>query len=87
MRSICLYQNTRIESISKMAAQQGVYFLKSHDHSGHSIGTNQESYLEQNILELTLAGVYTYNRFVDATLDRSHPRFHYLVHHTTEQAR
>ena len=31
-----------IVSITKMAAHRGVDFFESHDHSGHSLGTNQE---------------------------------------------
>ena len=43
-----------IASITKMADHRGVYFFESHASSDHSLGTNQERYLEQKVLALTL---------------------------------
>ena len=44
-----------------MAAHQDVNFFDIHAYSGNSLGTNQEIYLEQNILALTLTCVYALN--------------------------
>ena len=56
-----------IASIAEMAAHRGVEFFKIHTCSDHSLGTNQERYLDQNILTLTLPGTYALNGWVDAT--------------------
>ena len=50
-----------ISPIIEMVAHWDVYFFHSHALSGHSIGTNQERYLDQYILVLTLPGVYSLN--------------------------
>ena len=44
-----------------MAAHQGVEFFDSHARSDHSLGTIKESYLDKNILALTLPGTYALN--------------------------
>ena len=49
-------KSIRITFIIKMADHQGVYSFDIHYLSDHSLGTNQERYLDQNILELTLSG-------------------------------
>ena len=67
-----------------MAAQWGVNFFESHAYSGHSLGTNQNSYLNQNILAPTLKGVYDLNGWVDETPKKSYPIFHCLGTHVTE---
>ena len=79
-------KSLRIVSITKMASHQGVDFFESHTCSGQSLDTNQERLLDQNILTLTLPGAYTLNGWVDATLNKSYPRFHCLGPHVTEQS-
>ena len=69
-----------------MAAHRGVDLFEIHYRSGHSLGTNQESYLDKNILILALPGVYALNGWVDATPKRLYPTFHFLGPHVTEQA-
>ena len=76
----------RIEYVTKMAAHRGVYFFGSHAQSGYSLGNNQERYMDQNILAITFPGVYSLNRWVDLTPNKSYPRFHCLGPHKTEQA-
>ena len=61
--------------VTKKASHRGVKFFESHDRSGRSLGTNQERYLEQNILELTLSGTYALNWWVDASQRNSNQRF------------
>ena len=75
----------RIASITEMEAHRGVDFFESHDCSDHSIGTNQERYLDQNILSLTLTGAYALNVWVDATPNKLYPRFHCLVPHVKKK--
>ena len=74
-------KSLHVASITKMVAHQGVEFFKSHDRSGHSIGINQESHLDLNILALTFPGVYALNVCVDATPNKSYPVFHCLIPH------
>ena len=76
----------RIVFITNMAYHRGVDFSESHDRSVHSIGNNQERYLDQNMLALTLPGAYDLNRWVYATPTKIYPTFHYLGPHVTEQA-
>ena len=57
----------RIAHITEMVAHRGVDFFERHTRSGHSLGTNQERYLDQNIFALTLLGAYALNGWVDAT--------------------
>ena len=47
-----------IAYITKMTAHQGVELFESHYRSGHSLGTNQERYLDQDILALTSPDAY-----------------------------
>ena len=58
-----------------MTAHRGVDFFKSHSCSGHSLGTNYERYLDQNILALTFPGVYALIGWVDATQKNHTQRF------------
>ena len=67
-----------------MAAHQGAEFSESHAHSVHSLVTNQEMYLYQNILELTLIDAYALKGWVVATPNKFYPGFHYLGPHVTE---
>ena len=60
---------------------QGVDFFESNNLLGHTIGSNQEKYAEQNILTLTLSGVYALNGWVYDTPNKSYPRFNFLVPH------
>ena len=76
----------RIQPIIEMAAHWYVYYFDSHAPSGHGLGTNLESYLDQNTLVLTLPGVYYLNVWVDTTPKILYPRFHCLRPHVTEQA-
>ena len=69
-----------------MVSHWGVGLFKSHARSDHSIGTNKERYLEQNIPELTFPGAYALNGWVDATTKKYRPKFHCLGPHMTEQA-
>ena len=69
-----------------MAAHWGLDFFESHARSGHSICTNRERQLEQNIIPLTLPGAYALNRWVNETPKKSYPAFHCLDHHVTEHA-
>ena len=85
-KDIFISKSIHIASITKMAAHQGVELFESHYRSGHSLGTNQESYLDQNILILDLPGVYALNGWVDATPNKLYPFFHCLGHHVMEQA-
>ena len=57
----------RTASITEMAAHLGVNFFKSRARSGHSLGTHQERYSDQNILALILLGACSLNGLVDAT--------------------
>ena len=50
-----------------MASHQGVNFFEIHDISYYSLGNNQESYLDQNILALNLSGAHDLNGWVDTT--------------------
>ena len=50
-----------------MVAQQGVDFFNIHALYYHSLGTNQERYLDQNIIKLNLTGMYALNGWLDAT--------------------
>ena len=76
-----------VAPITKMVANRGVYFLESHAGSGPSLGTNQESYLDQNVIALVLLVAYALNGLVYATPKKLYPRFHLLVPHKTEHAR
>ena len=58
-----------------MVAHQGVNFFKIHSHPGHSVGTNQERYLERNTLAPTFPGTYSLNGWVDATPKHITQRF------------
>ena len=69
-----------------MESHQGVELFKIHSCSVHSLGTNQETHLDWNILALTLIGEYALNGWVDDILKKSHPRFHSLEPHIMEQA-
>ena len=60
-------------------------FFEGHYLSGHSIGTNQESYLDQNVLVLTFPGVYALNGWLGATPNKLYPRFHCLGPHVMER--
>ena len=62
--------------MSEMAAQKGVDFFESHALLGQSLGTNQERYLERNVLALTLPGAYALDGWVDATPKKLYPTFH-----------
>ena len=44
-----------------MSAYRGVDFFGGHDCSGHSLGNNQERYLDQNILAMPLPSEYALN--------------------------
>ena len=79
-------KSLRISSITKFLTHQGVDFFKSHARSVQILGTNKESYLEWNILTLTLPGVYALNWWVDATPNKSYPGLYYLGPHGTEQS-
>ena len=68
-----------------MADHRGIKFLEIHARSGHSMGTNQESYLDQNILTLTLSGAYTLNGWVYVTPNKSRPTFDCLGPHVMER--
>ena len=70
----------------EISAHRDVYFFDIHARSVHSLVTNQERYLDQNILVLTLPGVYSLNVWVDTTPKKSYPRFYCLGPHVTEQA-
>ena len=74
-----------ISSVTEMAAHWGVNFFEIHARSGHSLGTNQERYLDRNILALTLPSAYALNGWVNSTPNKSYPRFHCLGPHMTEQ--
>ena len=50
-----------------MASHQGVDLFESCAYSGYSIGTNQEIYLDQNILLLKFLGVYSLNWWLGET--------------------
>ena len=76
----------RIVYITEMASCQGVDFLDSHACSGNSLCTNQESYLDQNILSLTFTDVYALDGWVDKTPKKSYPMFHCCGPHVMEQA-
>ena len=52
-----------------MAACLGVDFFDSYVCSDHSLGTNQESYLDRNIPALTLEGAYDLNVWLYANLN------------------
>ena len=75
-----------IASITKMSSHRGVNFFDIHSHSGHSLGTNKEMCLYQNILALTTPREYALNGWVDATTKKSYPSFHYLSPNMTKQA-
>ena len=75
-----------IPSITKMAARQGVDFFDSNACYIHSIGNNQESYLDLNIPALTLPGTYSLNGWADATPEKLDPSFHWLGPHVMEQS-
>ena len=75
-----------IASVTKMAAQRGLNSVKSHTRSGHSLFTNKEIYLDQNILALTLSVVYALNGWVYATPKKLYPTFHCLGPLVIEQA-
>ena len=62
-----------------MAAHQGVDFFEIRFYSGHSISTNQERYLDWNILTLTFPGTYTLNGWVDKTPKKCSQGFIVLV--------
>ena len=64
-----------------MTAHWGVNFLESHARSGHSLGNNQERYLDLNILVFTFTVTYAFNGWVDATPKKSYPTFHCLGPH------
>ena len=70
-----------------MVVHQGVDFFDIHARSCHSPGTNNESYLDQNILVLTLPGAYDFKGWVNATAKKPYSMFHCLGPHVTEQAR
>ena len=74
-----------IASITEMADHRGVDFFDPHACSGHSLGTNQERYLDQNIRALTLSGAYALNGWVDATPKKLYPPFHRFGPHMTEK--
>ena len=73
----------RIASITKMESHWDVDFLKSHSRSGHSLGTNQERCLEQNIFTLTFTGTYAFNWWLCATPNKYYPRFRCIGLHIT----
>ena len=75
-----------IVSINKMASHRVVKFFESHDWSGHSLGNNQEKYLDRNIIALNLPGAYDLNGWVDANPKKSNPTFYWLEPHVMEQA-
>ena len=77
-KSVFSSKSLCIVSITKIAARRGVDFFKIHARSGHSIGTNQESYLDQNSLALTLPGMYALNGWVDVTSNKAYLMFHCL---------
>ena len=63
-----------------------VDFFERHNCSGHSICANQKSYVDQNILSLTLIGAYALNRLLDANPNKLYPMFHCLGPQVMEQA-
>ena len=50
-------KSLHISSITEIASHQGIEFFERNYSSGYNLGTNQEMYLSQNILTLTLKGV------------------------------
>ena len=58
-----------------MTAYRGVDFFDRHYRSGHSLYTNQQRYLDQNILAMTLRCVYALNGWVYATPNKYYQNF------------
>ena len=69
-----------------MASHQGIDFSEIHARSGHSLGNNQERYLDQNILVLTFIGEYSLNGRLNETPTKLYPRFHFIGSNLTEEA-
>ena len=79
-------KSIHIAPITNMVDHRGVYFFDIHAKSGHSIGTNQERYLDRNNLAMNLAGEYALHGWVDETPKKSYQTFHWIGPHVTEQA-
>ena len=69
-------KSIHIAPITNMVDHRGVYFFDIHAKSGHSIGTNQERYLDRNNLAMNLAGEYALHGWVDETPKKSYQTFH-----------